>query len=61
MHRAVKLKHMLACQLQEDMGGGQNDVTCQNVSMSGRERYKERLSQTHKRYAIQWSTFSVTK
>ena len=61
MHRAVNLKYMLACQLQVDMGGGQTDVTCQNVSVSGRERHKRRLYQTPKNYAVQWSTYSVTK
>jgi hypothetical protein len=61
MHRAVNLQYILARQLQVDMRGGQTDVTCQNVSMSGRERYKESLYQTPKSYAVQWSTFSITK
>jgi len=61
MYKVVKLKYMLACQLQVDMGGGQTDVTCQNFSMSGRERHKKRLYRTPKSYAILWFTFSVTK
>jgi hypothetical protein len=61
MYRAVNLKYMLACQLQVDMGGGQTAVTCQNVSMLGRERHKERLYRTPKSYVIYWFSFSVTK
>jgi hypothetical protein len=61
MHRAVNLKYMLACQLQVDVGGGQTDVTCQNVSMSGREGHKGRFYQTPKNYGVQCSTYSVTK
>lgn len=60
MHRAVNLKYMLACQLQVDMGGGQTDVTCQNVSMSGRERHKERLYQTPRSYIIHMFSFFAT-
>jgi len=52
MHRAVKLRYMLACQLQVNTGGGQTGVTCQNVSTSGRERHKERLYQPPKCNAI---------